>query len=452
MNGGRRRLLNSLFHHLRGWPALLVAVLAWAGFAASAAAQLPPPAPEDGRNLADRLLAAVERLADPGTGLAPSYLGDQGAIARHGAQIYDTGLRLLADSRHAPAIIATLAEGHSGEGRPGRPQTLAAAFFPANGIFSWIRIGGFAEPRWWVDWEWSVKAGENAWLGLGALKAWRQAGDPRALELAEGRADFLLALQDSDGGIRIGPRGLADDYWWRRKSSENNESAIALLDALALETGEAHYREAADRAYGWLVAQMYDRDHHLFRRGAAEGPEGWRRDGVGEFAADTVNWLPLERILADRRFGADRLQRLAEVERMVAAMLELCGVFQDGVLLGVSYSPLSQSRSVISLEWSAQYALLCRRLAGEFEKERDFARSAHWRTRYVEMLAVLVRFVADTDREASAPHAVYPDGRVAAGDPMWDDTVRTPSASLSLASHLYLAFALRGIDPLRMGR
>lgn len=451
MSGGRGKPNGFLLCRFGGWPALLAAILAWAGLAAGADAQVPP-SPEARRVLADRLLAAVERLADPGTGLAPSYLGDRSAVARHGAQIYDTGLRLLADSRHATAIIATFAEGHSGEGRPGRPQTVAAAYAPADGIFSWIRISGFSEPRWWVDWEWSVKAGENAWLGLGALQAWRQAGDRRALELAGERADFLLALQDGDGGIRIGPRGLADDYWWHRKSAENNESAIALLDALARETGTMRYREAADRAYGWLIAQMYDQRRHLFRRGAAEGPDDWRADGLGEFAADTVNWLPLDRVLADPRFGADRLQRLAEVERMVAAMLELCGVFQNGELQGVSYSPLSQGRSVISLEWSSQYALLCRRLADEFEKERDTVRAAHWRGRCEEMLAVLVRFVAEADGEAAAPHAVYPDGRTAAGAPMWDDTVRTPSASLSLASHLYLAFALLGIDPLRLAR
>jgi hypothetical protein len=431
---------------------LLATILACAGFTASASAQVQPPAPETRRILADRLLAAVERLADPGTGLAPSYMGDRSAIARYGAQIYDTGLRLLADSRHSPTIIATFAEGHSGEGKPGRPQTLAAAFSPANGIFSWIRIGGFAEPRWWVDWEWSVKAGENAWLGLGALQFWRRAGDRRALDLAMERADFLLALQDSDGGIRIGPRGLADDYWWRRKSSENNESALALLDALAFETGEKRYRDAADRVYEWLVAEMYDQDRHLFRRGEAEGAEGWRSDGIGEFAADTVNWLPLDRMLADRRFGNGRRERLGEVERMIAAMLDLCGVQQDGVLLGVSYSPLSRGSSVISLEWSSQYALLCRRLSDEFQKEGDSVRSVHWLDRYGEMLAVLAGFIAGAGGEAAAPHAVYPDGRIAAGAPMWDDTVRTPSASLSLASHLYLAFALRGIDPLRTGR
>jgi hypothetical protein len=432
-----------------GSVAVLLIAVAMAGIASARADQSPPTAVAH-RALADRLLTAVERLADPGTGLSPSYLGDQGAIARYGAQIYDTGLRLLADSRHSPAIIATFAAGHAGEGRPGKPQTLAAAFSPAGGIFSWIRIGGFTEPQWWNDWEWSVKAGENAWLGLGALHMFRRTGDPRALEVATARADFLLALQDDDGGIRIGPRGLAEDYWWRRKSCENNESAIAFLDALALETGETQYREAAGRVYEWLVARMYDRDRHLFRRGEVEEGGGWRRDDIQVFAADTVNWLPVTRILRDRRFGADRPGRLAEVERMVGAMLEFCGVRDNGVLKGVSYSPLSQAKSVISLEWSAQYALLCRRLSLEYEKEGKPVRAAHWRDRAADILLRLSGYITDQDGGTNAPHAVFVDGRLAAGAPMWDEIVLTPSASLSAASHLYLAFALRGLDPLRM--
>ena len=428
--------------------AAAITVLA-AGIVNASTEQLPLT-PAARQALAETLLAAVERHADPGTGLAPSYLGDQGAIARYGAQIYDTGLRLLADSRHSPAIIGTFAAGHAGEGRPGRPQTLAAAFSPTGGIFSWVRVGGFAEPRWWSEWEWSVKAGENAWLGVGALHMFRRTGDPRALEVARERADFLMALQDADGGIRIGPRGLAEDFWWRRKSCENNESAIAFLDALARETGETRYRQAADRAYGWLVAEMYDHERHLFRRGEVEEEGGWRRDGIDVFAADTVNWLPVDRFLRDPRFGKDRPARLAEMERMVEAMLGLCGVRLNGVLIGVSYSPLSQAGSVISLEWSAQYALLCLRLSREFEREGLPVRAAHWRDRYEDILIPLAGFVAGQDGEAAAPHAVYPDGRVAAGAPMWDDIALTPSAFLSAASHLYLAFALREIDPLRM--
>lgn len=409
-----------------------------------------PDSPADRQALAARLLDAIERRADSRTGLVRSFSGDDSATGRYGAQIYDTGLRLLADSRHAPALITTFVAANGGEGRPELPQTLAAGYSPPTGIFSWIRIAGFSQPQWWNDWEWSVKTGENAWLGLGALHQFDRTGAPQALQLARDRAQFILALQDDDGGFRIGPRGLAEDFWWHRKSTENNESAIAFLDRLAAVTGEGSYRAAADRAYAWLAEKMYDRDHHLFRRGEVEAAGGWHRDSLDDLAADTVNWLPLARILGDRRFGADRQARLAEIGRMVDAMVERCGVRQDGVLRGISYSPLSRRQAVISLEWSAQYVLLCRRLALEHQRDRDRIGAGVWHGRAEEVLRSLAGYVTVRDGEPVAAHAVFPDGEVAAGQPMWDDIILTPAASRSTASHLYLAFALQGVDPLRV--
>lgn len=399
--------------------------------------------------LAEQLADSLERRADLQTGLSPSYDGDPGVTARHGAQIYDTGLRLLTDSRYSKEIIGTFAANVASGGEKGRPQTLAAGFAPDNGVFSWIRISGFDEPRWWDNWEWSVKTGENAWLGLGALHFFARSKDPRALKIARSRADFIILMQDKDGGVRIGPRGLADDFWWHRKSTENNESALAFLDTLARITGEERYRLAADRIYQWLVVEMYDRGQHLFRRGAVETESGWHKDGIGDYASDTANWVPLARMLLDPRFGPDRAGRLREIEKMIAATVDLCGVRRNGDLVGLSYSPQSKKRSVISLEWSSQFALLCHRLADEYAKIGDKERAADLRGRYQEMVQHLVTFLKERGEEKVAAHAVYPDGRIAAGEPMWDDITRTPQAYLSAASHLYLGFALRGIDPLR---
>jgi len=194
---------------------------------------------------------------------------------------------------------------------------------------------------------------------------------------------------------------------------------------------------------------MYDRDHHLFRRGEVEAAGGWRRDSLDDLAADTINWLPLARILGDRRFGVDRQARLAEIEKMAAAMVDRCGVRQDGVLRGISYSPLSRRQAVISLEWTAQYVLLCRRLALEHEKDQDRVGAGIWHDRAERVLRSIAGYVTVRDGEPVAAHAVFPDGAVAAGKPMWDDIILTPAAYLSTASHLYLAFALQGIDPLR---
>lgn len=409
------------------------------------------PRPSAGyEELAGRLAASLDRRANPQTGLVPSYAGDDSAVGRHGAQIYDTGLRLLAGSGYSASIIRTFARNNAAAASPETPQTLASQFSPANGVFSWIRIAGFEQPLWWNDWEWSVKSGENAWLGKGALHFFRVSKDPQALRLARERADFILALQDQDGGVRIGPRGQADDFWWRRKSTENNESALSFLDELFRTTKEARYRQAADRIYAWLV-RLYDRDRHVFSRGEVEQAGGWRQDGIEDFAADTTNWAPVERILDDPRFGASRRQRLAEIERMMAATLDLAGIMSGNTLAGLSYSPRSQKRSVVSLEWSAQYALLSLRMAREYNREGEPERAEGHYRQYEALLRRLLGYLGEEAGERVAAHAVYPDGRLAAGEPMWDEVARTPRASLSAAAHLYLGFALRGIDPLRQG-
>lgn len=446
----RARLVSSSRFLLLAVLLLLACVPAAPAAAATAAlAEIAEPSPAH-IALAGSLTASLERRANPQTGLAPSYAGDDSAVGRNGAQTYDTGLRLLAGSSYSQRIVRTFARNNRAAASPETPQTLAGQFSPDNGVFSWIRIAGFEQPLWWNDWEWSVKSGENAWLGKGALHFFRVSKDPLALQLAKERADFILALQDQDGGVRIGPRGLADDFWWRRKSTENNESALNFLDELFRTTKDARYRQAADRIYAWLV-RVYDWDRHVFSRGEVEEAGGWRQDGIEDFAADTTNWAPVARILEDPHFGADRRQRLTEIERMMAATLALAGVEDGEALAGLSYSPRSRKRSVVSLEWSAQYALLCLRMAREYRRDGDPENAGRHYRQYEALLRRLLGYLGEEAGERVAAHAVYPDGRLAAGEPMWDEVARTPRAYLSAAAHLYLGFALRGIDPLRQG-
>ncbi len=431
---------------------LVVWLLLGSSLAASATEPsfaIPKPSAEH-EDLARRLAASLDQRANPQTGLTLSYKGDDSAVGRNGAQIYDTGLRLLAGSKFSAQIIQTFARNNAAvPPSPAAPQTLAGQFTPANGIFSWIRIAGFDQPAWWNNWEWSVKAGENAWLGKGALHFYRLSRDPPALQLAKERADFILALQDEDGGIRIGPRGLADDFWWQRKSTENNESALSFFDDLSRTTREKRYQKAADRIYAWLVT-VYDRENHVFRRGEVEKGGRWRKDGIRDFAADTTSWIPLDRILQDVRFGADRRERLAEIGRMMAATLKLAGVMKGDSLAGISYSRRSKEAGVISLEWSSQYALLCLRIAEEYQRDGDTAKAGSFYRQYTDLVQRLLGYLKEEAGEKLAAHAVYADGRVAAGEPMWDDAARTPRATLSAASHLYIGFALRGVDPLRL--
>jgi hypothetical protein len=397
------------------------------------------------QNLAD----FFDKKSNPNTGLSLSFVGDNRPIALYGAQIYDIGLRLMADSPLSKKIIETFIKNSSSRASRNSPQTVERKGRIENeGIFCWIRIEGFDQPKWWQSWEWSIKTGENAWLGKGALHYYRQTRDPRALQMAKERAEFILKLQDKDGGVRVGPELPNNALWWRVKSTENNESALNFFDEIYLTTHDPRYKAAADRIYHWLMATMYDRQQHLFFQGQVFKDGRWIASRKQEFATDTTSWAPLNRMLEDQSFGGSRLERLAEMERMLAATVASTGVMQNDVLKGMSYSPLSRKDMVISIEWSAQFALRYLLVSVEYQAEGNLDKAVFYYRKYMGLISQLQGYLKNRDGQLTAAYAVYPDGRIAAGEPMWDQWTRTPAAYASVASHLYLGFALRRFDPL----
>lgn len=389
-----------------------------------------------------------EKRSNPKTGLSLSLFGDERPVAVNGTQIYDTGLRLLADSAFSLQIIGTFARSSSSRASRNAPQTVQTGSASKDGIFSWIRIEGFDQPQWWNTWEWSIKTGENAWFGKGALHYYRQTHDPQGLQLAQERAEFILGLQDKDGGIRVGPENSKDNFWWNVKSTEENESALNFLDEIYLTTHDLHYKEAADRIYEWLVTTMYDRQQHVFMRGEVYKEQDWVRDGVQDFSADTSSWAPLHRLLEDPRFGESRLERLAEVERMLAGTVALTGIFKDDTLKGISFSPRSRTAGVISVEWSARLALRYLLVSSDYHDEGVQEKAVFYYRKYIDLLQQLQGYIQVKDGEKTLPAAVYADGRIAGNEPIWDDSIRTTQAYASAAAHLYLSFALRRFDPL----
>jgi hypothetical protein len=266
--------------------------------------------------------------------------------------------------------------------------------------------------------------------------------------MAKERAEFILKLQDKDGGVRVGPELPNNALWWRVKSTENNESALNFFDEIYLTTHDPRYKAAADRIYHWLMATMYDRQQHLFFQGQVFKDGRWIASRKQEFATDTTSWAPLNRMLEDQSFGGSRLERLAEMERMLAATVASTGVMQNDVLKGMSYSPLSRKDMVISIEWSAQFALRYLLVSVEYQAEGNLDKAVFYYRKYMGLISQLQGYLKNRDGQLTAAYAVYPDGRIAAGEPMWDQWTRTPAAYASVASHLYLGFALRRFDPL----
>ena len=411
--------------------------------------EIPPEVFWSNIRTSQELADYFEKRSNLKTGLSLSFYGDERPIALYGTQIYDAGLRLLADSAYSQQIIDTFSRNSSSGGSRNSPQIAKSGNASSkDGIFCWIRIEGFEQPQWWNTWEWSIKTGENAWFGKGALHYYRQTHDWQGLQIAQERAEFILGLQDQDGAVRVGPVNPQDNFWWNVKSTENNESALNFLDEIYMTTHDLRYKQAADRIYAWLITTMYNREQHLFLRGEVFKQDGWVADDLQVFSADTTSWAPLQRILEDPRFGQNRRERLAEVERMLAATVALTGIVQNDILKGISYSPRSREAAVIAVEWSSQLALRYLQVSSEYHDEGVMDKAIEYHVKYIDLIGQLQGYIQNNAGEKTVPYAVYPDGRVAGNEPMWDETIRTPQAYASIASHLYLGFALRGFDPL----
>ena len=396
------------------------------------------------------MMQKFTNLANKKTGMTVSFLEGQSAITQTGASTYDMSLWAMG-TPFGRRIINTYAQNSMLAQGSDAPQTFSKGYSPNDGVLSFVRLKSFDQYGWWNTWEWSVKAGENAWIGMAALREYIQFQDPWALEFAKQRAAFLLDLQDSDGALRMGPRGqyfpYLKDGWWSIKSTENNESALYFLDQLYLVTKEDRYKNAADEIYAWLIKTMFNSQVGIFHRGEVTSGSVWRLDDINLFSADTLNCAPIERMLGDLRFGTTRLDRLNSISRMISEAEKRVGIFSKGQLVGVSFSSSTKAVGVVSPEWTSQYILLCNCMAKNYRKAGMLSEADKLSTKSVCLLGSLQAwYVKNGD---ALPYALYSkNGRAAESIPTghgWD----TPDSKAALASTIYYGFATKDFDPLR---
>ncbi|MCR4338069.1 MAG: hypothetical protein NUV91_09730, partial [Candidatus Omnitrophica bacterium] len=402
---------------------------------------------------ADRYFKFFRDQANRKTGFSKSFYGDDNDLfTRTAAVTYDMALRVIGDSIQGETILGTYGRNRTQAQGEDAPMTTNPNYNPARGVFSNIRIKELVG-EWWNSFDLAVHAGPNAWLGLGAVQEYTRDRDESELTIAKERADFLMKLQNKDGGIRMGPKeqyhSEGNDFFWRLKSTENNMSALYFFDALYQITGDVKYKKVADRIYIYIRDKMFDPAEHIFRRGEREVSDGnWQVDSHENFATDATNWAPLERMLNDPFFGNTRTERLEEFERIIRSTLARTGVYnKEGKLLGVDYSTIrSEGNRVISIEWSSQFALRMLRVAQEYGAIGEKEKAEEYLKMYHELVENLKPYF-DQDKGV-APYAVYPDGRVAEVDTGHGWTTATASAAVAST---YYGFAVSGFDPLLVG-
>lgn len=325
-----------------------------------------------------------------------------------------------------------------------------------NGPYRVVRILGRDLPNWWSAWDWVVDTGAAACLIIDSLEAYQKTLNPGYLNLATLLGNYILKLQDSDGGIRYGPRGMyhitGNDFYWNLKSTEQNERCLYAFDALYSVAAQPQYSNASAQIKTWLK-NMYDKTVHLYHSAAIFNGGAWVAEDFGYVATDVAAFAPLDLMFSNAYFGNTQAERDAEVDAMFEAIesrTAFIGSLGKPVFFRFSLSQATDDYG--SLEWSAQMALAYLRAAQNYSSRGNNASAQAYLDKYYTLVSSLEGYfsVPSGSPDAKvAPYASYLNGSVAGGVPTGTgyDTFNCQAAIASA----YYAFAKAGYDPINLG-
>ena len=339
-----------------------------------------------------------------------------------------------------------------------------------NGPYRIARILQRDAPGWWDSWDWILDTGAAATLVLYACEAYAKTQNPTYEMLASVFADYILQLQDADGGVRYGPIGMhhpqGDDFFWKLKVTEQNQRALYALQALYMINGNNNYNNTAEGIKLWLK-NMYNFNYHLFHTSAAYENNTWVKSELGTsteyVATDTAAFAPIAVMLSDTYFGISQDERDNEVDAMFNA-IESRTAFLDSdnmpILFKFStsqYSP-NGNNDFGSVEFSSQMALAYLRTAQIYNARKNTPKTLEYLKKYNVLVNSLADFFSAPDGNPEGgldpdalvcPYASYLDASTAGG--VYAGTgYYTYNCKAALASSYY-AFAKTGYDPTKIG-
>ena len=343
------------------------------------------------------------------------------------------------------------------------------SYYDANGNpllygpYRIIRILGRDVPGWWNTWDWIVDTGAAPCIIIYALDGFQETQKTAYKDLAVLLGDYILKLQDTDGGIRYGPKGMyhypegASDFYWKLKSTEQNERILYALEAIFTVTKEAKYTQAIAQLKSWLKS-MYDLSVHLFRTSATFDGTNWEKSDFGEVATDVTALAPVEVMFEDSFFGATPQDRYTEIDAMFGA-IESRTAFLNGYgkpvfyRFSVSQVPDPQKGDYGSVEMSSQMALAYLKTAQIYSAKTETTRADAYLLKYATLIELLDNYFvvpADDIKARVAPYASYYLDRSVAGNVPTGTGYYTYDCQAALAS-VYFAFAKAGYDPCQLG-
>ena len=285
--------------------------------------------------------------------------------------------------------------------------------------------------------EYTVHCGPNIWLGVAIIQYTKKSMDNTYLHLAKEIAESVMSLQDNEGGIRGGP----DASWY---ATEHNLDAYAFFDMLYSTTGEARYREAAQRVLEWLKQHSYGKPDIPVRRGK----------GDSTIATDTYAWSIAAvgpRMLRGLGMDPDKIMEFAEKNCAVKVDYQR----PDGRRVQIKGFDFAPERNlargaVVSSEWTAQMAMAFKIMGDYYEKEGDNHRALLYKTKATEYIDELGKMIISSPSPSGQGAGCLPYATQDSVDTGHGWNAPKGKSTGSIAGTAYAIFAYYDYNPLSL--
>jgi hypothetical protein len=323
---------------------------------------------------------------------------------------------------------------------------LASDFERAAKILSFYRsrarktAGGFANAyncTTGLPAESVVHVGPNVWIAIAAIHYADKTNNKEYLVFAEDTARWVMALKDSEGGVKGGP----DAAWY---SAEHNLDAYALFNMLYTVTRKDIYKKHRDSTLRWIKEYTYSRSDGSMRRGK----------GDSTIATDTLAWAIASigpSTLMKEKMDPDSIMKFAEDHCLVSTTFTRSN--EDVVnVKGFDFAKAkNMPRSgVVSTEWTAQMIISFKIMADFYIEMNDPDKADIYKNKSDLYLSELDKMVISSPSPSGQgagclPYASQPNADTGHG---W----RTPQgvATGSVSGTTYAIFARKDYNPLSL--
>ncbi|MFA5276095.1 MAG: hypothetical protein WC417_04290 [Candidatus Omnitrophota bacterium] len=285
--------------------------------------------------------------------------------------------------------------------------------------------------------EYTVHCGPNIWLGIAIVQYMHKTQDKNYLNLAEDIATGIMALEDSEGGLRGGP----DVQWY---ATEHNLDAYAFFNMLYKITGKQVYALTRDKVLKWLIEHTYDTPGIPVKRGK----------GDSTIATDTYAWsiaaIGPEK-LVEAGMNPDKIMQFAEENCAV----EVTYLRPGGKSVRTKGFDFAAKRNiarggVISSEWTAQM-IISYKIMSDFHAKRGENKQAEiYRAKADEYLLQLTRMIISSPSPSGQGESCLPYATQDCVDTGHGWMTPKGASTGSLSGTVYTIFAYYNYNPLEL--